>query len=823
MRGHAAATGIRKTKSILQIASRVSASIGYEFLRSIVERLAEALPADAVYLGEFVGGHVERVKTLVACIDGQVDHISDFPLAGSASVELALGRSSSCRMAARKKFPADELFSTLQAEAFVGVPLIGAQGGALGVLIALYRGPIHSCKVPQSMLEIFAPRAAAELGRKQSEERIRESEQRHLAFIAANPDAMWRVEFDNPIPVDIPCTDQVEAIHRQGYIAECNDSLARFLGYRRSAELIGCRLADLDQLISDPSLQKATLLLAQSAYRLITVETHPTDQNGIRHFMLRSQWGIVEDGILQRIWGTSRDITELKNSEFALDASEQRMVDLLETMQLVVAVLDIDGTIAFCNDYLLRLTGWKSSEIKGKNWFDLMVPIEERHALRTEFESARLNAAKPVHLEATLLGPNEHRWWISWDCSFLRDRAGQIAAIVNMGRDVTEYRELEAQFRQAQKLESIGRLASGVAHDFNNLLTIIIGYSGAILAKNDLSEATQLSLTEIKKAADKGADLAHQLLAFSRRQVYHPTPVNLNTVITDNQRMLHRLIGDDIELVTALDPRLGIVRADPSQIHQVLLNLAVNARDAMPRGGRLTISSSNLDTNEEKRPHLPWLAPGRYVELTIVDNGKGMNDEVRTHAFEPFFTTKPPGRGTGLGLYTVYRIIRQNGGYITFDTEVDKGTSFSLFFPQVELPVPALEVSAPALVKGGTETILLVEDQNEVRVLAAKILRELGYTVLDAESAGRALEIAQNYTSPIHLLLTDIVMPMMGGFELADRVKPVQPHLKVLFMSGYGDRSEFGEDVLSPKLTRIQKPFTPETLAQQVREILDEA
>src|SRR5581483_5703888 len=183
---------------------------------------------------------------------------------------------------------------------------------------------------------------------------------------------------------------------------------------------------------------------------------HPTDQNGIRHFMLRSQWGIVEDGILQRIWGTSRDITELKNSEFALDASEQRMVDLLETMQLVVAVLDIDGTIAFCNDYLLRLTGWKSSEIKGKNWFDLMVPIEERHALRTEFESARLNAAKPVHLEATLLGPNEHRWWISWDCSFLRDRAGQIAAIVNMGRDVTEYRELEAQFRQAQKLESIG-------------------------------------------------------------------------------------------------------------------------------------------------------------------------------------------------------------------------------------------------------------------------------------------------------------------------------------------------------------------------------
>ena len=822
MRGRAAATGIRKTKSILKIASRVSASIGTEFLRSIVQRLAEALPADAVYLGEFVGGHVERVKTLAACIDGQVDHISDFPLAGSASVELALGRPSSCRIAARQKFPADELLSTLEAEAFVGVPLIGANGGSLGVLIALYRGPIHRGKVPQSMLEIFAPRAAAELERKQSEERIRESEQRHLAFIAANPDAMWRVEFDNPIPVSLLPAEQVEGIHREGYIAECNDALARFLGYGRSAELIGCRLADLRHVISDPSLQKATLSLVQSGYRLITVETRPTDRQGIRHYMLRSQWGIVEDGILQRIWGTSRDITELRNSEFALDASEQRMVDLLETMQLVVAVLDLDGTIAFCNDYLLRLTGWKSGEIKGKNWFDVMIPAEERDALRAEFEAAKVDASKPVHFEGTLLGPDDHRLWISWDCSFLRDRNGQTAAMVNMGRDITEYKELEAQFRQAQKLESIGRLASGIAHDFNNLLTIIIGYSGAILAKNDLSESTQLSLTEVKKAAEKGADLAHQLLAFSRRQMFHPTPVNLNDIITDNQRMLRRLIGDDIELVTDLDRRLGTVRVDPGQIHQVLLNLAVNARDAMPRGGTLTISSVNVEANGEKRSHLPWLSPGRHVQLTVADNGAGMTAEVRAHLFEPFFTTKPPGRGTGLGLYTVYRIVRQNGGHITVDTDVSKGTAFSLFFPRVESSVAPLEVASPAQVKGGTETILLVEDQNEVRALAAKILRELGYGVLEAESAGRALEVAQNYTSPIHLLLTDIVMPLMGGIELADRVKPVQPQLKVLLMSGYGERSEFEEEVLPEKLARIQKPFTPEALARKVRGVLDQ-
>jgi PAS domain S-box-containing protein len=822
MRSRAAATGVRKTKGILQVASRVSASIGIEFLRSIALRLAEALPADAVYLGEFVGGHVERVKTLVAAIDGQIGRVPDYPLAGSASVALALGEPASCRLGAREKFPNDELLSNLQAEAFVGLPLIAANGASLGVILALYRSPIHSCKVPQSLLEIFAPRAAAEIERKQSEERLRESEQRHLAFISTNPDAMWRIEFDYPIPVNLPQREQVQRIHQQGYIAECNDALARFLGRQRAAELIGCRLADLRHLISDPSVQKATQALVQSGYRLITVETHPVDQNSIRHTMLRSQWGIVEDEYLQRVWGTSRDITELRNSQFALDASEQRMADLLETMQLIVAVLDLDGAIAFCNDYLIRLTGWNSAEIKGKNWFDLMVPAEERDVLRAKFESAKEDPSKPFHFEGSLLGAGNRRWWISWDYLFIRDSGGRIAAVVNMGRDITEHKELEAQFRQAQKLESIGRLASGVAHDFNNLLTIIIGYSGAVLAKGDLTEAAQISLTEIKKAAEKGADLAHQLLSFSSRQVSRPALLNLNTVIADNQRMLRRLIGDDVELLTSLDPLLGTVRADPTQIHQVLLNLAVNARDAMPRGGRLTISSSNVDINGEKRPHLPWLPQGRYVLLTVVDNGIGMSGDVRAHLFEPFFTTKPPGRGTGLGLYTVYKIIRQIGGHISADSELKKGTTFSLFLPRVESPSSDPEVLVQAPVKGGTETILLVEDQNEVRALAAKILRELGYTVLEAETAGRALEVFQTYTSPIHLLLTDIVMPMMGGVELADRVKPVQPQLKVIFMSGYGD-SELNGEGLPQNLLRIHKPFTPEVLAQKVREILDEA
>jgi nitrogen-specific signal transduction histidine kinase len=412
---------------------------------------------------------------------------------------------------------------------------------------------------------------------------------------------------------------------------------------------------------------------------------------------------------------------------------------------------------------------------------------------------------------------------VAWDSTVLRDSEGQITGWASVGRDITDYKAIEAQLQQAQKLEAIGRLTGGVAHDFNNLLTLILGYSGMLLTHRDPMDPSYIALSEIKKTAEKGAALTHQLLAFSRRQRLHPELLNLNSLIVYNERMLRRIIHEDIELAMNLEPSLGLVRADAGQMHQVLLNLALNARDAMPKGGKLDISSANVLLADGDRPPFPGMAPGPYVLLTVSDTGVGMNKEVHGHLFEPFFTTKEPGKGTGLGLSTVYGIIQQSGGCIVVETEIDKGTTFKIFLPTAPTPKEPADVTAAGVaVFGGTETILLVEDDRDVRVLAGKILRDLGYNVLEAENAGEALQTIEHYTAAIHLILTDVVMPGMAGPELLQRVKSTNPGIKTLLMSGYGDSHALDQSIHEPGFASIQKPFTPEALAAKVREILDQ-
>jgi two-component system cell cycle sensor histidine kinase/response regulator CckA len=821
MSGRAPAKTRRKSTGILQIARQVSATIGAEFFRALVEHLSEALAAECVYVGEFVGGQVERVKTLSASVDGQTDVAFDYPLAGSASATAALGAASACRSGARDKFREDAILSRIAAEAFVGVPLLNAHQQAVGVIMAVYRRPVSSLQVPRSVLEIFAPRAAAELIRKQADEQLRESEERHRAFICSSPDGMWRVEFDPPVPTDLPEKEQVERIHRDGYIAECNDAMARFLGRNKAAELMGCRLSDFDQIRSESSITLATLAAVRVGYRPITVETQIRDPYGKLRYLLRSQWGVVERGLLQRMWGTSRDVTELRRSELELDASERRMADLLEALKMVVVTLDLSGTILSCNDHLLQLTGWQSNAIKGRNWFDLMIPEPERETLRARFEAAKAKSSSPVHVEASLLGPDNRHWWIAWDWRFLGDTEGTVTTAVFVGRDITGYRELEAEFRQAQKLESIGRLASGVAHDFNNLLTVIIGYAGALLADRNTAGAAYVPLAEIKKTAEKGADLAYQLLTFSSRQTFRPTAVNLNTLIEEDQRMLRRLIGDNIELNSELDPVLGTMRADPGHLRQVLLNLAVNARDAMPRGGKLLISASNVEINGTRIPELPGLGPGQYIRLTVADTGTGMSEEVRSHLFEPFFTTKAQGKGSGLGLSTVYGIVQQSGGHIFVDTKPNHGSTFSIFFPRIDVPASPPTTGVKPSVKGGTETILLVENEYELRVLSAKILRASGYTVWEADSPEHAIELARYSGARVDLILTDVALPGLGGIELADRLKSAHPEIKILFMSGR-EHIAVPLDPAAHGFACLEKPFNPDSLVSKVREVLDQ-
>ncbi len=384
-------------------------------------------------------------------------------------------------------------------------------------------------------------------------------------------------------------------------------------------------------------------------------------------------------------------------------------------------------------------------------------------------------------------------------------------------------KSFEEQLRQSQKIEAVGRLAGGIAHDFNNLLTVIKGYSDLALIKLKEDDPLKGNLKEIQKASQRATDLTRQLLTFSRRQILEIKVINLNTLLQDLDKMLHRVIGEDIELVYLLSDPLGKVRTDPSQIEQMILNLAVNARDAMPSGGKLTIETANVVLDEiYTRTHI-GVKPGRYVMLSVSDTGCGMSPEVREHLFEPFFTTKEIGKGTGLGLSTVYGIVKQSGGEIWCYSEPGQGTTFKIYLPSVEEEVTTLhhEEDDKGRLPQGRETVLLVEDEISVRGFAAQVLRENGYKLLEAANGDDALRMAQVYAGKIHLLLTDVVMPQMGGKELAGRLKTIQPNIKVLFTSGYTDNAIVRHGVLEPGSNFLQKPFSPVTLAQKVREVLD--
>ena len=391
-------------------------------------------------------------------------------------------------------------------------------------------------------------------------------------------------------------------------------------------------------------------------------------------------------------------------------------------------------------------------------------------------------------------------------------------------QEIVERRRAEESLRHAQKMEAVGRLAGGIAHDFNNLLTIITGYSQ--LLRESLQHDTSIleKVNAISKAGERASALTRQLLAFSRRQVTQPKNLSLNDVLSDMGKMLQRLLREDIDLTISTDPALGLIRADPGQIEQVIMNLVINARDAMPQGGKLALATANVDLQEEVNGQHPAIPPGRYVRLTVSDTGSGMDADTQAHIFEPFFTTKGHGKGTGLGLATVYGIAEQAGGHITLKSEVGHGTTFYLYMPRVEAGdemvsgEPHISGAGAGGLARGWETILVVEDQDAVRTLVCEVLRRNGYTVLPARDGREALLVSQNNGGRIDLIITDVVMPQMGGRELAKVVASAHPETKVLYMSGYVDK-EISQKELSG-LAFIHKPFTPEALAQKVREVL---
>ncbi|HYU10071.1 MAG TPA: response regulator [Gemmatimonadales bacterium] len=510
---------------------------------------------------------------------------------------------------------------------------------------------------------------------------------------------------------------------------------------------------------------------------------------------------------------------ERKRAEETLRINEERFRALVERSGDAIALLDNRGQITYASPSTASVLGRPAEEIVGRNAFDLLHP-DDVPAVRTALATLRDKPGASILVHARFRHGDE-TWHEGEGTVTNRLNDPAVGAVVFNYRDVTERHRLENQLRQAQKMEAIGRLAGGVAHDFNNVLTAVFGYVDILREELPADSGALKDLAEVRKAAERAAGLTRQLLAFSRQQVLEPVVLRPNELLEDLEKMLQRMIGEDVELRLALQPDVGNVRADQGQIQQVIMNLVVNARDAMPRGGKLLIESANADLSEQYAELHQPVTPGRYVMIAVSDTGTGMSAEVKSHIFEPFFTTKEKGRGTGLGLSMVYGIVKQSGGYIWVYSEVGRGTTFKIYLPRVDARAGALHRAREGGVLTGTETVLLAEDDVMLRPLAKGLLEKMGYRVIDGENAAQALEAARQFDGPIHLLVADVVMPGGSGRDLARELAKTRPDTRVLYVSGYTDDAIVHHGMLEPGLNFLQKPFTPAALARKVRDVLD--
>ncbi|HEY7682440.1 MAG TPA: PAS domain S-box protein [Gemmatimonadales bacterium] len=546
------------------------------------------------------------------------------------------------------------------------------------------------------------------------------------------------------------------------------------------------------------------------------------DATGAWRWMEGTAVNLIADPAVEGIAVNWRDVTDRKEAEEALQTSERRLRTLLDTVRLIVLGLDSKGRVDYVNPFFLQLTGYTREEVLGQPWIERFLPPGEQRKFQGVFLDLIEHNFHPYYQNLIVTKAGEERL-VAWNNTVVRDPRGRATGTLSIGEDITEHRRLEAQFRQAQKMEAVGQLTGGIAHDFNNILMAIVGYTDFLLPAVSQSPAQAEDVQEIRKAADRATVLTRQLLAFSRRQVLVPQLLDLNTLVGEIGKMLRRLIGEDISFRTSLAEELGTVRADPGQLEQVIMNLVLNARDAMPAGGTLEIGTANVELDQGYVESHPYVAPGPYVSLWVTDSGIGISEEVKSHLFEPFFTTKPVGKGTGLGLATVYGIVKQSGGHVSAYSEVDEGSTFRIYLPRVDETAETIAPSEWNRPVGGQETILVVDDDDSVRALVQRVLSEHGYKVLAAAGPAAALEMVRGRTGGIDLLVTDVVMPGRSGRQLADEVADLFPGVRVLFMSGYTHDAIVHRGVLDPGLHFLSKPVSADVLLRTVRGLLDDA
>jgi PAS domain S-box-containing protein len=601
-----------------------------------------------------------------------------------------------------------------------------------------------------------------------------------------------------------------------GQILMGNLALAKMLGYESFEEMAAGNLKATGFEPSYPRNEFRTRLERDGEVK--GLEAAWTRRDGRNIFVLESG-RVVRDarGHVLYYDGIVEDITERKRAE---DATV-KLKKAVDSSGEVIFMADREGIITFVNPEFSRLYGYSAAEVVGK-----VTPriLKSGKVSPEEYESFWKTILSGTVVKTNFVNRTKVGTLVNIEASVnpILDERGEITGFLAIQRNVTDHVALETQFRQAQKMEAVGQLAGGVAHDFNNLLTVINGYSEVMLGRLKADEPFYKYATEIKKAGERAAGLTRQLLAFSRQQILAPQVLDLNKVIAGVHSILRRIIGEDIELVILPGDGLGMVRADPGQFEQVLLNLAVNARDAMPQGGKLTIETSNADLGEDYALAHGIGTPGPTVMVAMSDTGAGMDAGTQKHIFEPFFTTKEKGKGTGLGLSTVYGIVQQSAGHILCYSEVARGTTFKIYLPRVEEKKGAVErMKAHARPSEGTETILLVEDDAAIRKLAGEVLKAKGYEVLIAQDGAEAQVSARDHKGLIHILVTDLVMPGISGRVLSERLEALYPKMKVLFMSGYTDDAVVRHGGLKPGIAFLQKPFTPEGLAGKVRDTLD--